>query len=117
MNGATTLPGSESALVQAITWINELMLGTLATGLCVLAISFVGLLMLMGQMPIRHGMRVIVGCFILQWAPVIATGISGVWQSAMPAMPEPNVIIPPEAGASLSPAGRDPYAGASLRRN
>ncbi|MEX0342684.1 MAG: TrbC/VirB2 family protein [Erythrobacter sp.] len=96
-------------------WINGLLLGSLATGLCILAVSLVGLLMLMGQMPIRQGMRVVLGCFVLLGAPAIGTGLSGAWQSAAPAEPEPMVIMPAEARTSLPPANYDPYAGASLR--
>ena len=72
--------GSESALAASIAWINGLLLGSLATGLCVLGVSLVGFLMLMGQIPIRHGMRVILGCFVLLGAPVIAAGLAGAWR-------------------------------------
>ncbi len=115
---STTLapPGSESTLAASIGWINGVLLGSLATGLCVLAVSFVGLLMLMGQIPIRHGMRVILGCFVLLGAPVIAAGLAGAWQSASPPAPEPIVFIPEETREPLPPADFDPYAGASLRR-
>ncbi|MBO6526417.1 TrbC/VirB2 family protein [Erythrobacter sp.] len=116
MNHAFASPGAESALVSAIEWINDLLLGSLATGLCILAVSLVGLLMLLGQMPIRQGMRVVLGCFVLLGAPVIAAGLAGAWQSAAPAATEPMVFIPEEARAPLPPAHYDPYAGASLRR-
>jgi type IV secretion system protein VirB2 len=117
MNHAAAPPAAESALVSAIGWINDLLLGSLATGLCILAVSLVGLLMLLGQMPIRQGMRVVLGCFVLLGAPVIAAGLSGAWQSAAPATPEPMVFIPEETRAPLPPADYDPYAGASLRRD
>ena len=116
MNSAVVPSGSESSLAQAIDWINNLLLGSLATGLCVLAVSLVGLLMLTGQMPIRHGMRVILGCFVLLGAPVIAAGLAGAWQSASPAAPEPMVFVPADSREALPPADYDPYAGASLRR-
>jgi len=116
MSTSPAPPGSESALAAAIAWINSLLLGSLATGLCVLAVSLVGLLMLMGQAPIRHGMRVILGCFVLFGAPVIAAGLAGAWQSVSPAAPEPIVFIPEKTREPLPPADYDPYAGASLRR-
>ncbi|MFW2446751.1 TrbC/VirB2 family protein [Qipengyuania citrea] len=108
--------GSESALAASIAWINGLLLGSLATGLCVLGVSLVGFLMLMGQIPIRHGMRVILGCFVLLGAPVIAAGLAGAWQSASPPAPDPEVYVPTEVREPLPPADYDPYAGASLRR-
>lgn len=117
MNNAVAPPGSETALAGAIGWINDLLLGSLATGLSILAVSLVGLLMLMGQMPIRQGMRVILGCFVLLGAPVIAVGLAGAWQSASPPAPQPMVFIPKETRGPLPSADYDPYAGASLRRN
>ena len=78
--------------------------------------SLVGFLMLMGQIPIRHGMRVILGCFVLLGAPVIAAGLAGAWQSASPPAPDPEVYVPTEVREPLPPADYDPYAGASLRR-
>ncbi|PNQ76345.1 hypothetical protein BA950_07660 [Erythrobacter sp. SAORIC-644] len=109
--------GSQSSFVEAIEWINGLLLGSLATGLCILAISFVGYLMLFGQITIRHGMRVVLGCFILFGAPLIAAGLSGAWQSASSLPSEPLVYIPTETREPLPPANYDPYAGASLRRD
>jgi type IV secretory pathway VirB2 component (pilin) len=116
MNGPLVPPGSVSALAASVDWINGVLLGGLATGLCVLAVSLVGVLMLLGQMPIRHGLRVILGCFVLLGAPVIAAGLAGAWQSASPAAPEPMVFIPEDSREALPPADYDPYAGASLRR-
>jgi len=108
--------GSQSAFADAIGWINGVLLGNLAVGLCVLAVALVGLFMLTGQLPVRRGMRVILGCFILLGAPVIAAGLAGAWQQASPAQPEP-VIVDAQPRADLPPADYDPYAGASLRRD
>ncbi len=110
-------PGG-SVLENAIGWINGLLLGSLAVGLCVLAVALVGLMMFEGRLPVRHGARVILGCFILLGAPVIASGFAGFWQeesvSPLPA-PAPDERLSPRE--PLPPSEYDPYAGASLRRN
>ena len=70
--------------------------------------------MLAGRVDIRHGLTVIVGCFILFGASSIVAGI----QSALPReeraeapfVPEP----PPPAIPTLPPGSNDPYAGASV---
>lgn len=117
MNFALATTGSDSTFIGAIGWINGLLLGNLAVGLCVLAVGYLGLMMLLGRTPVRQGMRVLLGCFILLGAPVIAASLSGAWQSAAPEAPDPMVVMPPEARAPLPPADYDPYAGASLRRD
>ena len=116
MNAPMETYGSQSALADAIGWINGVLLGNLAVSLCVLAVALIGLLMLSGRVPVRQGMRVVLGCFILLGAPVIAAGLSGVWQRASPATPEP-VAVTQQPRSDLPPADYDPYAGASLRRD
>ena len=56
----------------AIGWITGTALGSLAIGLCVLAVAIVGLLLMTGRLAIRDALRVVLGCFILLGAPVIA---------------------------------------------
>jgi type IV secretory pathway VirB2 component (pilin) len=62
-----------SPLGDAVAWLNQLMFGTLAVTLCVIAVATVGFLMLSGRLPVRQGLRVVVGCFILLGAPIIAS--------------------------------------------
>lgn len=116
MNPPAITYGSESTLAGSIEWINGLLLGSLAAGLCVLAVAFVGLLMLGGRLPVRQGLRVILGCFILLGAPIIAAEISGAWQQASPPPPDP-VAVTEEPRADLPPADYNPYTRASLRRD
>jgi len=85
----------------------------------VLAVAFVGALMLAGRLPLREGLRVALGCFVLLGAPVIAAGFVGFGQE------DEVVALPPIASeteaesprGNLPPADYDPYAGASLRRD
>lgn len=111
-----SIPGSQSAFAEAVNWISTLLLGSLAVGLCVIAVAFIGFMMLGGRLPVRQGMRVILGCFILLGAPVIAAGLTGIWQQDAPAVAEP-LVTDTEPREEMPPADYDPYAGASLRRD
>lgn len=107
-----------SPLVDAVNWLSGALLGSVATILCVLAIALVGLMMLSGRLPVRRGFYVVIGCFLLLGAPLVAVTFTGLWQQSPPASP-PIVVAaePVEPRADLPPANYDPYAGASLRRD
>ena len=51
------------------------MEGGIATAVAVIAVAFVGFMMLTGRMNWKHGITVIVGCFILFGAATIVGGI------------------------------------------
>lgn len=99
-----------SPITAAVDWISTVLLGELALGLCVVAVAFVGLIMMSGRVPIRTGMRVAIGCFVILGAPQIAAGLLAGWGSSPPA---PYVAKPPIA-RQPPPADYDPYAGASV---
>jgi len=108
-----------SSIATSLEWINSVLFGQIAIGLCVLAVAFVGFLMLSGRLPLREGLRVILGCFVLFGAPLIAAGFVGGTSDRSAAVPEPvapavSEALPPRG--ELPPAEYDPYAGASLRR-
>ncbi|MCR2834759.1 TrbC/VirB2 family protein [Parerythrobacter lacustris] len=109
-------PRPGNAVLGSVQWLTGTLLGTVAISLCVIAIAFVGFQMLSGRLPIMRGLRVIVGCFLLLGAPVVAASISGLWQqsSVPPAPPASQQNDDPRG--DVPPAG-DPYAGASLRRD
>jgi len=113
-------PGGSSVLVAAVTWLEQTLLGMLATTIAVIAVATVGLMMLTGRVNIRHGVTVIFGCFIVFGASAIVAGIESfagrgdvgafAYRPETPA-PAPPDVAPPEAEA---PGGEDPYAGASV---
>lgn len=106
------------ALGSAVGWLSNALLGSVATGLCVIAVALIGLMLMTGRLPIRDGLRVVLGCFVLLGALVIASGLHGVVEEAMPSAPaEPLTIETTSASAGRPPANYDPYAGASLRRD
>ena len=117
-SGSLASPDGVNVIAAAIAWLQATLLGTLATSIAIIAVSFVGLMMLAGRMPVRRGLTVIGGCFILFGAPFIAAGIqASVGGEGMPIkrapaeLTGPPVIPPPEP---LPVANYDPYAGASV---
>ena len=107
----------DSPLADAVSWLNALVLGSLAMGLCVIAVALVGFAALTGRMPIRRAARVVLGCFILLGAPVIANGLSGLWQGGAGAVGSSERPVTTDQRAPLPQATYDPYAGASIRRD
>jgi type IV secretory pathway VirB2 component (pilin) len=110
-------PSGSSPFVAAVQWVEAVALGTIATSIALIAVASVGLLMLNGRVPIRRGVTVIAGCFILFGAPMIATGIlRGVQpsRSTEPQMAQ-RESSPPQPLPTIKPMpSYDPYAGAAV---
>lgn len=68
-------PQGSGVLVNAVTWLQGTLLGTIATTIAVIAVAAVGFMMLTGRINWRHGAVVILGCFILFGAASIVAGI------------------------------------------
>lgn len=81
------MTGGSPSILAALAWLQGTLLGSIAIGLCIIAVAWVGFLMLQGRLPVREGARVIVGCFVLLGAPVIASGFLGFWQSSASSLP------------------------------
>ena len=118
--GYTSAPFESSgsgALEGGVAWLVALSTGSLAIGLCVLAVALVGLLMFAGRLPVREGLRVVLGCFVLLGAPAIAAGFISLSSDrdagSIGQEREPVAPTRPE----LPPSTYDPYAGASLRQD
>ncbi len=71
-------PQGSGVLVNAVTWMQDTLLGTVATTVAVMAVAMVGFMMLTGRMNWRFGATVILGCFILFGATSIVGGIRAV---------------------------------------
>ncbi len=76
-------PSGSGAIVGAVQWLQGTLLGTVATTIAVIAVAFVGLMMLTGRMNWRHGAAVILGCFILFGAAGIVAGIQSAAQTGV----------------------------------
>lgn len=105
-------PQGAAPIASSVEWINGVLFGQIAVGLCVLAVAFVGFLMLTGRLPLRNGLRVVLGCFVLLGAPVIAAAF--MWSAGGESEPLPPPPSSEEfpAREELPPASRDPYSGA-----
>ncbi len=81
LSSLSNAPGS-STLVAAASWLQGTLLGTIATTVAIIAVAWVGLLLLLGRLEIRRGLTVIAGCFILFGATAIAGGIRSAGRGA-----------------------------------
>lgn len=68
-------PAGSDPIINAVSWLQGTLLGTVATVVAVIAVASVGFLMLTGRMNWRYGVTVILGCFILFGAASIVAGI------------------------------------------
>jgi type IV secretory pathway VirB2 component (pilin) len=75
MSGSLFDARTEPVLPAAAGWVTGTLFGDVAVILCVLAVAFVGLLLIGGRLAVRDAVRVIVACFVLLGAPVIAAGL------------------------------------------
>jgi len=112
----------DGALLGAAHWIEGMMVGPVATSLAVLAIAGTGLMMLNGRIPVRRGLTVALGCFVLFGAPTIARGLfasaASVAEPGSAGGPTAEAIsaIPFPKSEPDKPQVSDPYAGASVAR-
>ncbi len=72
-NAAT--PAGASPILGAVTWMQNTLLGEVASSVAVIAVAVVGFMMLSGRLNWRYGATVIVGCFVLFGAATIVGGI------------------------------------------
>ena len=68
-------PAGSGVIVSAIGWLEGTLLGTVATVVAVIAVATVGFMMLTGRVNWRHGITVILGCFVVFGASSIVAGI------------------------------------------
>ena len=108
-------PNTQGGMITAASWLQHLLLGSMATTVAVLAIAATGTMMLMGRVDLRRGTAVILGCFLLFGAPIIAlglytmlSGVAGGTSTEAPSAP----TGPSPAPTSTNPF--DPYAGAAV---
>ena len=102
-------------LSMSAQWLSGLMTGTFAISLGVIAVALVGLMLMTGRLAIRDGIRVVLGCFLLFAAPMIAASLRAGADGVATPFPPPMSIFQKPAPTPLPPANYDPYAGASLR--
>ncbi|WP_319951555.1 TrbC/VirB2 family protein [Sphingomonas caeni] len=110
-------PVGSSPLVVAVEWLQGTLLGTIALTLTVLAVAWVGLMMLTGRVNVRYGLTVVAGCFVLFGAPRIVGGIKATTLgSGAMELPPPILVEASPPVVIATPSTEDPYAGAAPRR-
>jgi type IV secretory pathway VirB2 component (pilin) len=113
-------PAGSGAVVAAVRWIENLLLGTAATSVAVVCVAAVGLMMLSGRIDVRRGASVVLGCFILFGAQGIAAALHALSADGGPAAAaiDPDYVpvpyAPPPPAPPPLPRDPDPYAGASV---
>jgi len=109
-------PTGLTPLANSLAWIEGTLIGSAALAMCVLAVALVGFLALTGRRPIGQSVRVVLGCFVLLGAPMIAAGLL---EGASTVSEQQSHFAPINAGGNpregLPPSDYDPYAGASVR--
>lgn len=68
-------PRGSGPILAAVNWVQGTLLGNVATTVAVVAVAIVGFMMMSGRMNWRHGITVILGCFVLFGAAAIVAGI------------------------------------------
>lgn len=68
-------PAGSGPILNALNWVQDTMLGNVATAVAVIAVAVVGFMMLAGRVNWRFGATVILGCFVLFGATTIVAGI------------------------------------------
>jgi type IV secretion system protein VirB2 len=68
-------PAGSSPILGALNWVQNTLLGNVATSAAVIAVAAVGFLMLTGRIEWKRGLTVIVGAFIIFGAVTIVAGI------------------------------------------
>lgn len=114
--GSLADPPGASVIVAAMNWLQGTLLGTVATSIAVIAIAWVGLMLLTGRVDVRHGFTVFLGCFILFGAALISAGIRGALEGGTDAAAyvPPPPPLPAAPAPAPPPTNADPYAGAAV---
>lgn len=111
-----TIQASNAAIPAAVDWAVGALLGSVATGVAVLAVAFLGFGMLFGHLDWRTGARVVLGIFILFGAPMIARELMALARDGEAA--ETGKVaagaLPQQPAVPKNAPAADPYAGAGL---
>lgn len=100
-----------SAVTGAVTWLQELLLGSAGLAIAVISVALLGFAILQGRLSPRDGARVVLGCFLLFGAPLVAHGLRGAMGSEARVS---SVVTPPHLAPAPSSQSQDPYANAVI---
>jgi type IV secretion system protein VirB2 len=109
-----------AAIPAAASFVSGTLTGSLAAAVAIIAVGWFGLMVMAGRLSRRRGMQLILGCFIVFGAPLIASGIIQSLEgdesspSVVPAQAPPLLQVPVAVQRPASSNPYDPYAGAAL---
>ena len=107
-------PSHGSSFAGAIEWIATALTGSAATVIAILAVAALGALLIAGRLPTRRAGEVVIGCFVLFSARVIAGALLGPVQQIAPPLSQAAAAPLPYVPTMPKPIPYDPYAGASV---
>jgi type IV secretory pathway VirB2 component (pilin) len=111
------LPSTDQPLAAAVHWIEALLIGSTAEIAAVLAVALLGAGLMQGRWSWRQGGAIIVGCFVIFAAPLIAQGLlAGIGDNAdtMNDRGSPGDQVPTYRPSQPYPSVYDPYDGAAV---
>lgn len=116
--GPLSDPTRTAAIANASAWVSGVLLGPMLLAVATVSIAAVGVMMLTGRVPLQRGMIVILGCFVLFGAPVIARGLLGPAVGGGGSLRQSSTVMSDDAPAVVAPPPQptvyDPYAGAAV---
>ena len=101
-------PATNGPIARSVGWIDSVATGSLASVIAVVAVAVVGMMMLTGRIEVRRGFTVVIGCFLVFGANIIAKGILGVADHAS-AVPITVTMASPIASADARRPALQPY--------
>ncbi|MEG3152397.1 TrbC/VirB2 family protein [Sphingomonas sp. ZT3P38] len=115
-----SIPSSGTGtLVTAVGWVQQVLLGSAATAIAIIAVASVGFMALSGRIDLRQSVTVIIGCFILFGAPSVVAGLQaaiagGAGEVARSVAPPPAPVFQPPPRQPFEAQPYDPYSGAAV---
>lgn len=116
---STGLSAGSPSVALAVAWLQDTLLGTVATLIAIIAVASIGFVMLTGRLRLRQGATIVLGCFIVMGARTIAAGVlaaarGGATAEAVGYVPPSPPPAPSRPPPPPSPPQADPFAGASV---
>ncbi|MBB4150199.1 TrbC/VirB2 family protein [Sphingobium scionense] len=105
---------NDNGIVEAVQWGERLLLGSVGTSVMIMAVAILGLFALRGCMDRSFAVRVLLGCFIIIGAPMIAAGIMTTAASGSGQVNAPTQEVEVSPPPLRAPERFDPYGGASV---
>ncbi|MDF0544554.1 TrbC/VirB2 family protein [Sphingobium sp. H39-3-25] len=105
---------TNNGIVEAVQWSERLLLGAVGTSVMIMAVAILGLFALSGRIDRSFAVRVLLGCFIIIGAPMIAAGMMTTAASGSGQVNAPNQEVEISPPPPRPPERFDPYGGASV---